>query len=541
MGGNIGSNGKIQVRNGEGISQAILREAGVSAEDVKKIKASDWSSIFNEVKNQQAQANNGDDGVKTLYSGGENLSGPANSNFVVHKNAVLEFTQQVWTNILNIINTALGRTDGNKLVYNAENTNNDTNGTTPPAGSGSAGSASSSTPTILNEEQTALKTQTETLMGNALGENKTITKGEQYGGSVITGYIYSYQEIPEGGKKQTVEVTTDADGKPTTVVLKDENDITTVTYDLTGKTMTIGIGSTATEITLDDTQLATIKEKAFLMANDKQLDDGKKAVTAIVTEYKDPNSVNTKAPYFNNSGSLVFELVDGRRVHVKLDDNNNITTILISEDSEDNDNSTNIYLDSDSNVYFDRDGKGTTTEDMQEMTLSNAELFNELAEQLQQLVNERTNEIAKLRDDAFSEKYKTQLNEGNAVVTAFQSAEASDITLTGEHENADGGDYCLELSDGKAITVYLGNDGKTIEDILIRMSDQNNDGPDDIPDIVYSSNGEVIVDPDYNDSTNDGNDADQTHTYVDAQASGYNDLKRDVIALLAKKGITDVE
>ena len=36
MSGNVGSNGKIRVADGEGISWAILREAGITGEDVKK-------------------------------------------------------------------------------------------------------------------------------------------------------------------------------------------------------------------------------------------------------------------------------------------------------------------------------------------------------------------------------------------------------------------------------------------------------------------------------------------------------------------------
>ena len=540
MGGNIGSNGKIQVINGEGISHAILREAGVSAGDVKKIKASDWNSIFNEVKNQQTQANNGVDGVKTLYSGGENLSGPANSNFVVHKNAVLEFTQQVWTNILNIINTALGRTDENKLVYNAENTNNDTNGTTPPTGSGSAGSASSSTPTRLNREQTELKTQTETLMGNALGDNKVIKKDVIYGDDEFS-YTYSYEETPDGGEKQTIEVATDANGTLTTVTVRDKDGVSKVSYNLKNNTMITGVGPDAKVVQLTSAQLATIKEKAFLMANDEQLDNGKKAVTDIAEAFADGATPDGGKFVLDADGDVKFELADGRRVHVKLDNENKIIDIWICEDSNDQDNKTNIRLNSGGYVYFDRDGKDNTTDDEQEMTLSNAELFNELAEQLQPSVDERKDEIANLRDDAFSKKYETQLNAGKDVVTAFQTADTNNITLTDEHENADGGYYDLELSDGKRICVKLGNDGKTIEKIKIRMNDENNGGPDNISDIIYNSNGVVLVDPDYDDSTNDGNNADQIHTYVDAQASGYNDLKQAVIALLENKGITGVE
>ena len=111
------------------------------------------------------------------------MSGNASENFVVHKNAVLEFTQETWTNILNILNTALGRTDGNKLVYDAENTNND--GAVVAAGTkvtevvvqddeqGDIG-----TPTLIENQET-LKTSTETLMSSALGDGKVILKGEK--------------------------------------------------------------------------------------------------------------------------------------------------------------------------------------------------------------------------------------------------------------------------------------------------------------------------------------------------------------------------
>ena len=521
------TDGIINVQDGKGIAHSIKTELGLTQTQFNKC----IGGIFDIVREQQnayktANESGTGDGYN-LFLKGDKLDGSSRDNFVVHKGHVLKFTQALWQKLIDFVNRTLGLEGDDALQYGE----NDTDPNTAPPVPGNE--------TELSPEQTSLKTQTETLMGKALGENKTITKGEQYGGSVITGYIYSYQEIPEGGKKQTVEVTTDADGKPTTVVLKDENDITTVTYDLTGKTMTIGIGSTATEITLDDTQLAIIKEKAFLMANNEQLSNVKKAVTDITSEEGSSQYSMT----MGGDNHLLLTLTDNRRILVKLDDSNNITSISFVNTLQQagGDGYSDIVLSDNGRIAVDRDTQWNTTQNNQSITQADAKLFNELKEQLQALVTERKDEIANLRDDAFSEKYKTQLTEGNAVVTAFQQEDANNITLSDEHNNTDRKYYYLKLSDGKGIRVELGDDGKTIENIQIRMKDENNSGPDNIPDIVYYSNGKVLVDPDYNDSTKDGNDADQTHTYVSAEASGYDNLKQDVITLLAKMGITDVE
>ena len=96
------NDGRFTIKNG-GLSQAIRDELGLTQADCKKLKLSVWNQIFAEVK-----ADNETQGGK-IYSGGSDLTGAVNKNFIVQKDQVIEFSKTTWDNIVRIVNNALGK------------------------------------------------------------------------------------------------------------------------------------------------------------------------------------------------------------------------------------------------------------------------------------------------------------------------------------------------------------------------------------------------------------------------------------------------
>lgn len=93
------NDGKFKIQRGQGISQAIASELGLNAQQCKKL-GSIWSEIFKEVDKQNEQTQ--------IYSGGNDLHGPTNQNYVVHTNQVIEFSKEIWNKIVQLVNAKLG-------------------------------------------------------------------------------------------------------------------------------------------------------------------------------------------------------------------------------------------------------------------------------------------------------------------------------------------------------------------------------------------------------------------------------------------------
>ena len=98
----IMSDGKIDgkfVINQGGITQGIAAELGLTKEECNKIGKSIWTQIIQEFDNPEnidIQNNNGQKANK-------------DNNYLVHKNAVVTFTQECWTKIVSLVNKSLGK------------------------------------------------------------------------------------------------------------------------------------------------------------------------------------------------------------------------------------------------------------------------------------------------------------------------------------------------------------------------------------------------------------------------------------------------
>ena len=68
--------GKIAIQKGQGISQAIRDELGLTQAECNKLGGSIWAMIFEQVEAQNQQGK--------IYSGGSDLNGAVGKNFVVH-------------------------------------------------------------------------------------------------------------------------------------------------------------------------------------------------------------------------------------------------------------------------------------------------------------------------------------------------------------------------------------------------------------------------------------------------------------------------
>lgn len=395
MGSNI-SNGRIKINDGEGISGAILREAGItSAEDKAKLnKSGAWNSIFKLVNDQQTKATNGDEGYEFLYdkNSGDDLNGPSNKNYVVHKGSTLNFAKDIWEKILDVINKALNKTGDNALKYDAAAQANDTVNNSGNSSGADKKVKKENTPPLSKEQQAAVDETKEHLDTALKGTITHTPQHSQTGNKEIV--AHTYESLDKNGNK--IIVTTDPNGKPTEVEIWEPNAETAkVMYNLDENTISI---DGAEETKLSENHLKAIKEKAFLIANNVQITDAKKTATEIIKEFNDKNSKNTEEVYLLKNGKAVFRLKDGRSIIAKLDDQNNITEIqILSHNKKDDDKFADITFRENGFVFVDRDGKFNTKKDNQEITLSDTRIFEDLKKELEQVVKNNKETIANLK------------------------------------------------------------------------------------------------------------------------------------------------
>ncbi len=96
------TDGVFTIQSGQGISQGIVQELGLSADQAKKIDKTTWNSIFKEIEKQKQTD-------EKLYAGGSNLDGKTSQNFVVQPGQTVKISlKDTWGNILNIVNNHLG-------------------------------------------------------------------------------------------------------------------------------------------------------------------------------------------------------------------------------------------------------------------------------------------------------------------------------------------------------------------------------------------------------------------------------------------------
>lgn len=93
--------GKITIQKGQGISQAIRDELGLTQAECNKLGGSIWAKIFEQVEAQNQ--------LGQIYQGGSDLKGPTNKNFVVNPNQEIEFSKDIWDNIVQLVNDKLGK------------------------------------------------------------------------------------------------------------------------------------------------------------------------------------------------------------------------------------------------------------------------------------------------------------------------------------------------------------------------------------------------------------------------------------------------
>lgn len=91
--------GKFTIKRGQGISQAIRDELGLTQEQCNKLGKSVWTQIFAQVEAQNKKGK--------IYDGGSNGFAGGN-NFVVHPDQVIEFSKEIWGNIVKLVNDKLG-------------------------------------------------------------------------------------------------------------------------------------------------------------------------------------------------------------------------------------------------------------------------------------------------------------------------------------------------------------------------------------------------------------------------------------------------
>lgn len=132
------NDGKFVIKKG-GLSQAIASELGLNEQQVKQI-GSIWSKIFAEVDKQQEQ--NLAEGKSAIYSGGKDLKGSVNENYKVFVGQAVEFSKEIWANIVKLVN--------DKLKTNIQVANSSANSTNEPKGTDVTTSENS----VNNEQET---------------------------------------------------------------------------------------------------------------------------------------------------------------------------------------------------------------------------------------------------------------------------------------------------------------------------------------------------------------------------------------------------
>lgn len=101
------NDGKFKIQSGQGLSQAIAGELGLSKAQCKQMGVSVWAEVMAKAQeqNNENKANN----LNAVYSGGDDINGKINSNFVIHENQEISFSQKIWNEIIAIVNKALGK------------------------------------------------------------------------------------------------------------------------------------------------------------------------------------------------------------------------------------------------------------------------------------------------------------------------------------------------------------------------------------------------------------------------------------------------
>lgn len=101
------NDGKFKIQSGQGLSQAIAGELGLSKAQCKQMGVSVWAEVMAKAQeqNNENKANN----LNTIYSGGDDVNGEINSNFIIHENQEISFSQKIWNEIIAIVNKALGK------------------------------------------------------------------------------------------------------------------------------------------------------------------------------------------------------------------------------------------------------------------------------------------------------------------------------------------------------------------------------------------------------------------------------------------------
>lgn len=92
--------GRFTIKSG-GISQAIRDELGLTQDECNKLGKSIWTKIFEQVKAQDQQSN--------IYEGGSDAWGSPKENFKVYKDQTIEFSKEIWANIVKLVNDKLDK------------------------------------------------------------------------------------------------------------------------------------------------------------------------------------------------------------------------------------------------------------------------------------------------------------------------------------------------------------------------------------------------------------------------------------------------
>ena len=95
--------GSFTIKKGQGISQAIRDELGLTAEQNKKLGLSVWTKILNCVKEENEQRDDND----KIYTGGSDIKGDYRKNFKVNVNQVITLSKSTWDTIVSIVNNKL--------------------------------------------------------------------------------------------------------------------------------------------------------------------------------------------------------------------------------------------------------------------------------------------------------------------------------------------------------------------------------------------------------------------------------------------------
>lgn len=102
MGGDGKIDGKIIIQRNQGISQAIRDELNLTQEQCNSLGKSVWTKIFEQVDEQQKKGD--------IYEGSNDAFSDSPPNYVVHENQKIEFSADIWENIVKLVNDKLGTT-----------------------------------------------------------------------------------------------------------------------------------------------------------------------------------------------------------------------------------------------------------------------------------------------------------------------------------------------------------------------------------------------------------------------------------------------